>query len=402
MLGPKLSEAAFSVAEQQVLDTLANQMAVAIENASLYSATVAEQERTSTIIEQAFAGIILLDSNLRITSLNPAAEAIIGLHTQVAGQRLSDVLGPGITGEGSSLRQAVTTGERVAPREVTLMYSDRPCDVLLGVAPLGDGFLLSLADITQIKETDRFKSDIVANVSHEFRTPLAIIKAYSELLMDEMGADDALQRREFLSIIDSETNRLADLVSNLLDLARLEARRGVEEMAPVAIADIVDDVVAEARFQADARNVAIDIQVAASLPTIMGNKPLMVIMLRNLLGNAIKFSRPDGRVEVSAEHVGDSLLLKITDHGIGVAEADLPHLFEKFYRTATAQEAGIRGTGIGLVLVKQAVEAHHGSIAVESHIGLGTCFTVTLPTRAAPPLAAAKGGQHQPESEFAW
>jgi len=295
----------------------------------------------------------------------------------------------------------VITGERVPSKEVTLMYSDRPCDVLLGVAPPGAGFLLSLADITQIKEADRFKSDIVTNVSHEFRTPLAIIKAYSELLMDEVGAEDASLRREFLSVIDSETDRLADLVSNLLDLARLEARRGVEEMAPVAITDIVDDVVAEARFQADARNVAIDTQVAAALPSIMGNKPLLVIMLRNLLGNAIKFSHSGGRVEVSAEHVGNSLLLKVTDYGIGVAEADLPHLFDKFYRSTTAQVAGIRGTGIGLVLVKQAVEAHHGAITEESHADLGTCFTVTLPTRGAPPMVAAKGVERQPDSEFA-
>ena len=174
------------------------------------------------------------------------------------------------------------------------MCGDRPCDVLLGVAPLKDGFLLSLADITQIKEADRFKSDIVANVSHEFRTPLAIIKAYSELLMDEEGADDAALRREFLSVIDSETNRLTGLVSDLLDLARLEARRGVEEMAPVAMAEVVDEVIAEARFQADAREVTLDTEVAAALPTVKGNKPLLVTMLRNLVGNAIKFSQPGG------------------------------------------------------------------------------------------------------------
>ena len=224
-LGPKLSELPYADNEQLMLSTLANQTAVAIENASLFSETVAEKKRTSTIIEQAFAGIILLDSKLRITGLNPAAEAIIGLPAaQIVGQRLSDILGPGIAGDGSSLRQAMLTGQRVPPREETLACSDRPHDVLLGVAPLKDGFLLSLADITQIKEADRFKSDIVANVSHEFRTPLAIIKAYAELLMDEACADDVASRREFLSVIDSETTRLTGMVSDLLDLARLEAR----------------------------------------------------------------------------------------------------------------------------------------------------------------------------------
>ena len=399
MLGPKLSEAAFSAEEQQILDTLANQMAVAIENASLFSATVAEQERTSAILDQAFAGIILLDTNLRITSLNPAAEAIIGLRAaQIKGKPLSDILGPGITGGGSSLHQAMTTGQRVTPREETLVCGDRTCDVLLGVAPLGDGFLLSLADITQIKEADRFKSDIVANVSHEFRTPLAIIKAYSELLMDGENAGDASLRREFLRVIDSETDRLAGLVSDLLDLARLEARRGVEEMAPVVMAEIVDEVVAEARFQADACDVSIDAEVAAVLPAVMGNKPLLITMLHNLLGNAIQFSHPGGRVQVTAERAGSSPLLEVTDHGIGITEIELPHLFERFYRSTTAQEAGIRGTGIGLVLVKQAVEAHHGSITVDSHIGCGACFAVTLPTTGAAPEAAIDiiGGSPEP------
>ncbi len=366
-LGPKLSELPYADNEQLMLSTLANQTAVAIENASLFSETVAEKKRTSTIIEQAFAGIILLDSKLRITGLNPAAEAIIGLPAaQIVGQRLSDILGPGIAGDGSSLRQVMLTGQRVPPREETLVCSDRPHDVLLGVAPLKDGFLLSLADITQIKEADRFKSDIVANVSHEFRTPLAIIKAYAELLMDEACADDVASRREFLSVIDSETTRLTGMVSDLLDLARLEARRGLEEMAPVAIAEVVDEVIAEARFQANAREVTLNTEMAAGLPTVKGNRPLLNTMLRNLVGNAIKFSQPGGTVEVSAEHADSSLLLKVTDHGIGISEADLPHLFEKFYRSSTAQEAGIRGTGIGLVLVKQAVEAHHGSITVES------------------------------------
>ena len=401
-LGPKLSELPYAANEQLVLSTLANQTAVAIENASLFSESVTEKKRTSTIIEQTSAGIILLDSNLRVASLNPAAEAIIGLRAaQIQGKPLSSVLGPGITGRDSSLWQAVATGQRVAPREETLVCNDRLCDVLLGIAPLKDGYLLSLADITQVKEADRFKSDIVSNVSHEFRTPLAIIKAYAELLIDEVDADDVALRREFLSVIDSETNRLADLVSNLLDLARLEARRGVEEMAPVAMTKIVDEVIAEARFEAATREVTIDTEMAAALPTVMGNKSLLAIMFRNLLGNAIKFSRPGGRVEVSVEHAGSSLLIKVTDHGIGISEADLPHLFERFYRSTTAQEAGIRGTGIGLVLVKQAVEAHHGSINVDSHLGSGTCFTVTLPTNGATPEAAAHVVELLPEPEFA-
>jgi signal transduction histidine kinase len=172
-------------------------------------------------------------------------------------------------------------------------------------------------------------------------------------------------------------------------------------MAPVAIAEVVDEVLAEARFQADAREVTLDAEVAAVLPTVTGNRPLLNTMLRNLVGNAIKFSQPGGTVEITAEYADNALLLKVTDHGIGISETDLPHLFEKFYRSLTAQEAGIRGTGIGLVLVKQAVDAHHGSITVESHVGSGACFTVTLPANGATPEAAAHIIELLPVPEFA-
>ena len=175
----------------------------------------------------------------------------------------------------------------------------------------------------------------------------------------------------------------------------------MEEMTPVSIAEVVDEVITEAQFQANAREVTLETEMAAALPTVKGNRPLLNTMLRNLVGNAIKFSQPGGTVEVSAEYADSSLLLKVTDHGIGISESDLPHLFEKFYRSSTAQEAGIRGTGIGLVLVKQAVDAHHGSISVESHVGFGTCFTVTLPANGATPEAAAHIVELLPVPEFA-
>ena len=231
----------YSSEEQLVLDTLANQTAVAIENARLFSETVVEKERTATILEQAFAGIILLDGQLKIVSLNPAAETILGFSEhQVIGLPLSDILGQSALGERGSLRRAITTGERVAPREETLIAGERRRDVLLGVTPLRDGYLLSLADVTQLKEVDRLKSDIVANVSHEFRTPLAIIKAYAELLLDEERGWPIV-RREYLSVIDAETDRLTGMVSDLLDLARLEAGGGMHHQARVRLADIIID-----------------------------------------------------------------------------------------------------------------------------------------------------------------
>jgi PAS domain S-box-containing protein len=380
LLGPKLSELSFSLDEQLVLDTLANQTAVAVENARLFSQTVVEKERTATIVEQAFAGIILLDSQLKIVSLNPAAEAIIGFSAQqVIGMPLNDILGPSVLGEQGSLHRAITTGERVAPRGETLIAGERRRDVLLGVTPLRDGYLLSLADVTQLKEVDRLKSDIVANVSHEFRTPLAIIKAYAELLMDDEQGGVADSRHAYLAIIDAETDRLAGMVSGLLDLARLEAGRDTIIMAPVCLGDIITEVVDRLQPQAHARDLTVSVDIDRDLPVLQANRDLLIALIGNLLGNAIKFSRKGGKVDVTARHVDNLALLRVSDDGIGMTEQDMQHLFEKFHRGSTAKTAGIRGTGLGLVLAKQAAEAHGGTISVESQLGIGTCFTVSLP-----------------------
>ena len=384
LLGPKLSEAPYSSEEQLVLDTLANQTAVAVENARLFSETLVEKERTATIVEQAFAGIILLDSQLKIISLNPAAVTIVGFSApQVIGVPLSDVLGPSVLGERGSLRRAITTGERVAPREETLVIGERRRDVLLGVTPLRDGYLLSLADITQLKDVDRLKSDIVANVSHEFRTPLAIIKAYTELLMDEEPDEPITVRSEYLSVIDAETDRLTGMVSSLLDLARLEAGQGAVAMTKVDLREVVDEALDLLLSQAHVRQIQVDVDVPGDLPPLYGNRDLLITMTRNLLGNAIKFSRAGGSVTVLARQVDDAVILQVTDHGIGIPEDEMSHLFEKFYRGTAARDAGIRGTGLGLVLVKQAVDAHGGAIAVESEPGQGARFTITLPLGAA-------------------
>jgi signal transduction histidine kinase len=380
VLGPKLSETSFTREEQLILDTLANQTAVAVENARLFSETAAEKERTATIVEQAFTGIILLDSELRVVGLNPAAEAIINCDSAKAvGAPISDVLGGSILNERGSLQRAMATGQRVAPREEMLAVGERRRDVLLGVAPLRDGYLLSLADVTQLKEVDRLKSDIVANVSHEFRTPLAIIKAYSELLMDDAQGGNASSRHEYLEIIDAETDRLAGMVSGLLDLARLEAGRGSIVLTPINLADVIAEVDELLQPQAADRAVAVNVAIAPDLPILQANRELLIAMVSNLTGNAIKFSQPGGRVDVVARQADGFVVLQVRDRGIGMSEEDLAHLFEKFYRGSTAKAAGVRGTGLGLVLTKEATEAHGGTIAVESHLGVGTCFTVTLP-----------------------
>jgi two-component system phosphate regulon sensor histidine kinase PhoR len=364
---------------------IGSQVAIAIENARLYEEVVEERDRTETILEQAFAGIMVIDSEMRIVTMNPGAEIITGYTAQeVLGKRLPEFFGPDMWSEGSLVQAAMASGERVAPAEAMLVGGKGARDVLLGVTSLGDGYLLSFADITYLKEVDRLKSDIVANVSHELRAPLASIKAYTELLLDDVENGDKATSHKFLSVIDRESDGLAGLIGDLLDISRLEQRRVQMQKGPLSISAVVNDVLSVLDVPARERNIAIHLDLPAHLPMILANRDLMMTLIKNLLSNAIKCSHEGGQVNLAARAEGDDLVLNVVNRGIGISSEELPHLFEKFYRTETARKAGIKGTGLGLVLVKEAVQAHDGTIEVESELGVGTRFTVTLPVKGKP------------------
>ena len=364
----------------------ANQAAMAIENARLYQEATEEKRKTETILRESFSGIIVTDVDLRIVTFNSGAEAITGNKaSDVIGKRLPEVLGPAIASTQSPLGYVIATGQRVPPQETTIQTGGGSRDVLLGTAALHDGhgtlfgYLLSLADITRLKEVDRLKTDIVANVSHELRTPLASIKAYTELLLQNIDGDDRQSRDQFLRIIDHETDRLAELIGDLLNLSRLEAGRFQVRKATLNLAVLLSDVLALLDVQRKNRGLTIRTEVPDDLPALVGDREMVTIILKNLIGNAIKFSRAGGEVVVSLQPTASHLVLQVSDHGIGIPEEALPHLFQKFYRVQTTSESGIEGTGLGLVLTKEAVEAHGGTIEVRSRLGVGTTFTVRLP-----------------------
>ncbi|HID87493.1 MAG TPA: GAF domain-containing sensor histidine kinase [Anaerolineae bacterium] len=377
---------AFDEDDERLLMTLATQAAIAIENARLYQETLEEKRKMEIILEETFNGIVVVDSELRITAFNPGAETITGyLSKDVLGRRLPEVFGPEVWGEGSLLQKAATTGERVAPQEVVISGKLGARDTLLGVTPLRDsggksfGYLLSFADITHLKEVDRLKSNIVANVSHEFRAPLASIKAYTELLLDGLDEGDRATRQRFLTVIDQETDRLTALVNDFLDLSRLESGRFELRKRPLNLDKVVDVVISLLSVQARNRGIDIKVDIPSDLPPILADEELMATLIRNLLSNAVKFSHRGGEVEVKAREEDGQLILSVSDQGMGIPSEELPRLFEKFYRVQSATESGIEGTGLGPALAKEAAEAHGGRIEVESQVGVGSCFTVILP-----------------------
>jgi PAS domain S-box-containing protein len=350
-----------------------------------------ELERRSreleAIFKETFDGLIVVDEDMRVMAFNPGAEVITGYSSEeVLGKRIYEVLGEEIYAKESPLRKAVLTGGRVLPTETTISGKLGVRDVLEGVTPLLDseggtlGYLMNFTDITKLKEVDRLKSNIVANVSHELRTPLASIKAYTELLLEELDEGDVDVRRRFLQVIDREADRLADLIGDLLDLSRLETGKFEMRKEPLHIGDIIKEVITLLELQAEEKRIQINVDAPPSISHITADKELMTILVKNLVSNAIKFSHDGGRIDIAVREGEGNIILSVADYGIGIPPEEIPHIFEKFYRVRSTTESGIEGTGLGLVLVKEAVEAHGGTIEVESELGAGSCFIVTLPT----------------------
>ncbi|HOE96771.1 MAG TPA: ATP-binding protein [Candidatus Sumerlaeota bacterium] len=248
------------------------------------------------------------------------------------------------------------------------------------------GVLAIYKDVTSLVAMDRVKDEFLSNVTHELRSPLASIKGFAETLRRDQ-AMPAETRDEFLSIIYEESTRLQDLIEELLDLRRLEAR-GVT-LNPVAFdfRILVDDVIRSMRSVFFSKKVAATVEwTGRSEGMLRGDVPQLTRALRNLLVNAVKYSPEGGRISVRGHLGTQQVWVEIQDQGVGIAEADLPHIFDKFYRGMGRGRQ--KGTGLGLAIVKHTIELHGGHLGVRSEVGAGTTFRIELPRQFSPPVTA--------------
>jgi PAS domain S-box-containing protein len=228
----------------------------------------------------------------------------------------------------------------------------------------------------KLRQLDKMKSEFLSNISHELRTPLQSIGGFTKLLMDGQVPDAATQQ-EFLQIIDREALHLGNLINGLLDMSRLEAGRFQINRRLVPIRDYFIDPIKSFYSLARQKNITLSTTIPEQLPEMEVDGDRLRQVLINLLGNAIKFSDPGGSVMVKVEKQPDQLLFEVSDHGIGISEEAKKHLFERFYRAEGEVVRG--GTGLGLYISKQIIEAHGGHIRAESELGKGSTFSFTLP-----------------------
>ncbi|AKL74114.1 PAS domain S-box [Actinobacteria bacterium IMCC26256] len=230
----------------------------------------------------------------------------------------------------------------------------------------------------RLRELDQLKSDFVANVSHELRTPLTSIMGFTEILSDGAGGELNEEQREYLAIVTRSSQRMLRLIDDLLLLSRLETRSITIEVEPLDLAALLNESQLELSAGADSAGVTLNIATEDG-PLFVGDRGRLRQVIDNLVNNALKFTPDGGEVTVEAFREEGSWILKVSDTGMGIPQADLDHLFEKFFRASNADPKRTPGTGLGLTITKAIVEAHRGTISVESTQGSGTTFSVRLP-----------------------
>lgn len=369
---------AFELGMLDLLTGFANQASLAITNARLLESTEYERERLAAILEAIPEGVLVVDSEDRVQYANPTAEAMLGSRFLGAGRPVAEsVSQPELA--------AFLMESAVQPRGLEFAGADGRR--LRGVARsvrsadgVGVWQVCVLQDVTSFRQLDELKSEFVHTVSHDLRRPLTMMEGLVHMI-EMLGPLNPAQQ-EYARRIRLSAQQMNRLVKDLLDLGRVESGAEIH-LAPAALPTIIGRVVEELKPEASAGGIKIQIRLPDSLPEIPADVSLLERALGNLIENAIRFNRPGGTVEVGAELTADSAVVWVKDSGIGIAPADQPRIFEKFFRAVPRDDPEQPAWGLGLAIVKSVAEWHKGKVWFESKLGQGSTFYLAIPRIAA-------------------
>jgi len=338
-----------------------------------------ERNLSSAILGSMVEGVAVVNGTERLVFANPGFAGILGLDVPpLAGSSLLEVV------RQTELIEAVRrvlAGERRVESEIatgTLRQHFFAATVASVREGETSGAVIVLHDITELRKLERVRRDFVANVSHEFRTPLTAIQGFAETLIG--GAiDDPQNRGRFLAIILEHARRLARLTEDLLRLSQMDAEQLELEIRPVSVSQLIESCYETAQRRATEKELNLTAQVPSHLPDVAADSRRLQEVLQNLLDNAIQYTPPGGKIVLSAESQNDDVLFTVSDTGIGIPQADQPRIFERFYRVDVARSREAGGTGLGLSIAKHLVEAQGGRIWVESEVGAGSKFHFVVP-----------------------
>ncbi len=315
---------------------------------------------------------LLFDDAGRLHAANASARELMTIRTAERGASILET-----TASTAIVEIAARVRADREPMTVDVERAGR--ELRVSVSLIGDETLIVLADRTRERQIEDLRRDFVVNASHELKTPVTAIQTLGDAIAVTLPTDP-VRAASLLKRLNDESERLARLVGELLDLRRLEVA-GPLERVPVNLSEVVRLVVADQFSRAEGNGVEIDVDVPDNAP-IAGVHADLEAVVKNLVSNAIKYNRVGGKVSVRLRTEGGARILTVADSGIGIRQQDLPRIFERFYRVDTARSRETGGTGLGLSIVRHAVERHSGTVQVESALGEGTTFRVTLPIGA--------------------
>jgi two-component system, OmpR family, phosphate regulon sensor histidine kinase PhoR len=343
-----------------------------------------ERDRAGQILDALDDGVLLLDGAGRLLVANPAARSWFGLPDDLRpGLPVQRVLG---VPQVSELAEKAAEAGAPVVGNLTVVFPE-PRTLALRAFPLADRgptgrIVVTMTDITQRRRLEVLRRDFVANASHELKTPVAAVRALAETMLTALPEDPEAGHR-FAVRIGREAERLDALARDLLDLARVE--RGTLDVEPVDLVGLAKEMVALLADRAEERRIRLSTELQPNV-AVRGDRAQLGLLLSNLIDNALRYTPAKGTVCVRLDATESRAVLQVADTGEGIPAAELPRIFERFYRVDKARARQTGGTGLGLAIVRHVAEAHGGTVRVDSELSRGSTFTVTLPV-AGPPRA---------------
>lgn len=369
------------VQQTHELDQLADSLNTMSEQLNKTLSTLSEQRNEqAAVLSSMDEGVLAIDKKERIIHMNRVAGEILNVDPQKSKRMLVQqcVRYAGL----QEFIKSVLGAQKSSARDLTLRGNvekkiQAGGTVLQNAEKQSIGALIVLRDVTMLRHLETVRSDFVANVSHELKTPITSIKGFVETLLSD-DWDHNSETLRFLEIINQQAGRLNAIIDDLLTLSRLEQKDGEVITQESNLESIIESAIYLCQLQAEKKGIKIDMVCPSEL-ALSVNAPLLEQALVNLIINAIKYSESDKKVLILSEKQDNNIVIYVKDDGFGIDPKHLDRLFERFYRVDTARSRKLGGTGLGLSIVKHIVQAHKGTIRVESKLGAGSTFIITLP-----------------------
>ncbi len=338
------------------------------------------KSRLEAVLLSMFEGVMVIDSMGTILLMNQTLKEFFLVKQESLGKRPLEII------RNIEIQEIADSVLKLKPgvisREISILLPEEKI-LLVHATPVikektTEGAVLVFHDITELRSLEKIRQDFVANVSHELRTPISSIKGYAETLL-EGAIEDKDNIRDFISIIYQDSNRLASLIDDLLDLSRIESDKMKLVLLPLEVKQILTSTIGVLEKSAKEKSIAIALDIPDGLPKVLADDKRLSQVFLNLLDNAVKYTPDNGLVKINAYAKEKFVQIDISDTGIGIPEKDLIRIFERFYRVDKARSRELGGTGLGLSIVKHIVQAHGGQVWVKSELGRDSTFSFTIP-----------------------